>query len=187
MGAKQGLENVVEAARVSQARGGPVHYVLLGDGNQRPAVERLAVGIPTISFLPPADSDTYPDILGAADALLVNERPGVAEMSLPSKLTSYCAAGRPVLAAVDGLGAAAEVVRASGAGVVVTPGRPEQLHDAALELSLAPGRAASMGGAGRAYAAKHYGAADAMAGYDRWLTALAGTAFPQLARRPSLR
>lgn len=63
MGLKQGLENVVEAARMAQT---PVRFVLMGDGSQRAELERLAVGVPALQLLPPADSADFPDVLAAA-------------------------------------------------------------------------------------------------------------------------
>jgi glycosyltransferase involved in cell wall biosynthesis len=173
MGVKQGLENVVDAARAAAAdRDVPIHFVLMGDGNQRPLLERRATGVPHISFLPPADERTYPDILAAADVLLVNERPGVAEMSLPSKLTSYFAARRPVLAASGDGSATAAVVAASGGGRVVPPGRPDLLNDAIVRLARDPVGRAAMATRGAEYAAAHCSSTTAMAGYDRWLSSL---------------
>lgn len=173
MGAKQGLDNIVEAARLADAQDLPLRYVLMGDGNQRSALERLGAGVQRLQFLPSADSATYAGILRAADLLLINERPGVTEMSLPSKLTSYCAAGRPILAVSGEGGATAAAVRSSGAGVVVVPGSPAAVNEAAMALSAAPSRAAEFGVLGMAYATEHQAAASAMAGYDRWLGALA--------------
>ena len=48
--------------------------------------------------------------------LLVNELPGVAHMAMPSKLTSYFQAGKPVLAATDEGGFTAKEIALSGAG-----------------------------------------------------------------------
>lgn len=169
MGAKQGLGNVVAAARRAQDRGLAVRFVLLGDGNQRPALAADAAGAAQLQFLPSADQDRYADLLAAADVLLVNEAPGVAEMSLPSKLTSYCSAGRPILAAVGAAGATAEALRASGAGVVVPPGEPDALVDGALAILADPVRAGAMGDRGRAHAASDQSATTALAGYERWL------------------
>ncbi len=172
MGAKQGLENVVEAARLADTQNLPLRYVLMGDGNQRPSLERAAMGVRRIQFLPSSDSSTYADILAAADLLLVNERPGVAEMSLPSKLTSYCAAGRPILAATGGTGATAAVVTASGAGLVVPPGEPATLNEAVLTLSEDPAGGAELGRRGKTHACTHQGEANALTGYDCWLKQL---------------
>jgi colanic acid biosynthesis glycosyl transferase WcaI len=127
MGLKQGLETVVLAASLAASRDEAVRFVLMGDGSQREGLRAQGRGIRTLSFLPPVDEDWFMDVLAAADVLLVNQRPSVEDMSLPSKLTSYFRAGRPIVAAVDPQGAAAQEVVRSGAGLVVSPGNPDLL------------------------------------------------------------
>ncbi len=172
MGAKQGLEAVVEAARRADADDLPVRYVLLGDGNQRPVLQRLAAGVRRLEFRPPAGPADYAEILNAADVLLVCEKPGVAEMSLPSKLTSYCAAGRPIVAATGAGGGTAAVVAESGAGVVVPPGDPDAINEAVLALAAEPDRAASLAARGREYSRVRHAAVESFAKYDRWVEEL---------------
>jgi glycosyltransferase involved in cell wall biosynthesis len=134
MGMKQGLEAVVDAARLSDERGLGVNFILVGDGNQRPFLEQMAGGIPTLRFVDPVDSKDYPFALAAADALLIHERAGVKEMSLPSKLTSYSAANRPILAVLADGGITQIVVSRERAALVVQPGDPSALLDAAIAL-----------------------------------------------------
>lgn len=135
MGHKQGLENVVESARLAVGRKERVRFVLLGDGNQRAALEAFGEGVETLEFLRPVSEEEYPAALGAADVLLVNERPGVAHMAVPSKLTSYFRSGKPILAATAADGFTAKEVTASGAGVCVPADRPDLLLDEALRLA----------------------------------------------------
>jgi glycosyltransferase involved in cell wall biosynthesis len=151
MGAKQGLENVVEAARLADAREAPIKFVLVGDGGEREQLERLAQGIDRIEFVDPLDDDDYRCALAAADCLVVNELPGVAAMAVPSKLTSYFDAARPILAATDTNGITAGEIKQASAGVVVPAGDPEALLTAALELSSDSERAAEYGSAGRRF------------------------------------
>jgi len=126
MGWKQDLGNVVEAARLSADRH-DLLWVLVGDGSQRMVLEAQATGLPNLRFMPPCSTEDYPDVLAAADVLLLNERASVGEMSLPSKLTSYAAAGRPVVAAVPIDGPTAkEATRLVGA-TIVGPGTPLHL------------------------------------------------------------
>ena len=132
MGRKQGLSTVVEAARIAHLRGDHVTFVMLGDGAERAELESLADGVPTIRFIAPLPDDAFPEALAAADLLLVNELPGVKEMAAPSKLTSYFAAERPVLAAVDPEGIVAGILGESGAGRLTSSGDPYALLDAAL-------------------------------------------------------
>lgn len=137
MGAKQGLENVVAAARVAESQGLPLRFVLVGDGNQRERLQHLAEGCAALQFVPPLPQDAFMGALAAADVLLLNELPGLAETAVPSKLTSYFASGRPVLAATESSSVSADEVRASGAGRVIAPGDPAALVDAAMQLAAA--------------------------------------------------
>lgn len=150
MGLKQGLEHLVEAARSAAP---PLRIVLMGDGSQRAGLEQLGRGVRALQMLPPAESADFPDILAAADVLLVNERASAVDMSLPSKLTSYFSAGVPVLAAVPpGGGTASEVAR-SGGGRLVPPEDPAALLAALRDLGAAPAERLRLGAAGKAHAA----------------------------------
>jgi len=172
MGLKQDLGTVVEAARHLPDG---VEVLLLGDGSQRRDLERQAAGVPAIRFVGTLDDVQYPLALAAADVLLVNERPTVGDMSLPSKLTSYLSAGRPVLAAVAPDGAtAAELARSAGAGLLVAPGDPGALAAAVLRLRGDDARRAAMGAAGRRYAAARLDVGTTMRRLDDFLDELLG-------------
>jgi colanic acid biosynthesis glycosyl transferase WcaI len=152
IGLKHDLGNLVEAARLCRSEP-DVQFVIVGDGSQRASVESQAVDVPNLTFIDPLDEDNYPLALAAADLLMVNERPGVADMSLPSKLTSYLSTGRPVLAAVTEDGATArELRRTGGAALMVPPGQPAAIVEALLDLRLDPPRRARMAYAGQTYA-----------------------------------
>ena len=165
MGAKQGLENVVRAAAEADRRNAGVEFVLVGDGNQRAALQAAGAGIRALRFVDPVDEETYPLVLAAADVLLVNERADMLEMSLPSKLTSYFASGRPVLGAVPDNGWTAAVLDASGAAVRVAPDAPAELLDAALALADDEERAVMLGKAATEYCYARYGAQAALDRY----------------------
>ena len=155
MGFKQALENVVGAARCLRSM--PVLFVLMGDGNQKPELERLVKqhSLANVTFLPLQPEDTFPEVLGAADILLLNQRGTVRDMSLPGKLTSYFAAGRPVVAAVAAESESAIEIRTADAGVVVRPDDPEALATAIEQLMSEPEKGALLGDHGREYAFTH--------------------------------
>ena len=94
MGLKQGLDNVIDAARLARSDTSAVKFVLLGDGHQRGRLEQAARGVSNLEIVDPVSEQGFPAALGAADVLLVNELPGVAHMAMPSKLTSYFQAGK---------------------------------------------------------------------------------------------
>jgi colanic acid biosynthesis glycosyl transferase WcaI len=155
MGLKQDLSNVVNAARLADERGSAVEFRLIGDGNQRPALEAAGRGVQRLVFQDPLDVPEYALALQAADILLVNERETVDDMSLPSKLTSYLVAARPVLAAVPADGATAGLINRAGAGPVVPSAEPAMLLDTVVALGADPERQAEHGRQGLAYAQAH--------------------------------
>lgn len=167
MGLKQGLEQVIEAARRADALGAATTFVLMGDGSQRAALEARAQGVERIRFLPFQPEEEVPNVLDAADVLLVSERASVIDMSLPSKLTSYFAAGRPIVAAVPSAGSTAREIVRSGAGIVIPTQDPNALNSVVAELRADAARADALGSAGRTYAAAALDLASARARMDR--------------------
>lgn len=151
MGVKQGLDNVIDAACLAAERGERVRFVLLGAGSELTRLKAAGAGIPTLQFMSPLDDGEFAAALGSADCLLVNELPGVSEMAVPSKLTSYFAAGKPVVAATDVAGITAEEIRNADAGVVVPAGDPAALLEAVGSLAGNPDDSRHLGANGRHY------------------------------------
>jgi colanic acid biosynthesis glycosyl transferase WcaI len=173
MGYKQGLENVVAAAELAGRSDRRVRFVLLGDGNQRTRLQSAAAGVPALEFLLPLSDEELPAALGAADVLLVNERPGVARMAVPGKLTSYFGSGKPILAATDAAGFTAQEIMASGAGIVIPADRPDLLVADAFRLGTDRALAAELGDAGRRYSKALLSADSALDCYEEWIEELA--------------
>jgi colanic acid biosynthesis glycosyl transferase WcaI len=173
MGYKQGLENVVAAAALAGRTACRVRFVLLGDGNQRANLEALAADTRALEFLPPVNDQEFPAALGAADVLLVNERLGVSQMSVPSKLTSYFNSGKPIIAAADADGLTAGELAASGAGVCVPAGRPDLLLSEAIRLGTDRKLARQLGEAGRRYCNEVLSEDAALDRYEQWVMDLA--------------
>jgi colanic acid biosynthesis glycosyl transferase WcaI len=174
MGAKQALGNVVEASRVADQRGEPLLFVLMGEGSQRAELEAMGTNR-CLQIIDPLPLESFPVLLRAADALVVNERGGVTEMSVPSKLTSYFTTGRPIIAATDAESVTAEELELSGAGIRVDAERPELLVKAALELRNDRQRSARLGANGRAFQNTHLAADASLSAFHRLLSAVAAS------------
>ena len=121
----------MEASRIADQRNELVLFVLMGSGNHSAELEAMGTNR-SLQIVDPLPPESFPATLHAADILLVNERSGVTEMSVPSKLTSYFATGRPIIAATDAGSVTAEELKLSGAGIRVDTERPELLVNAAL-------------------------------------------------------
>lgn len=162
MGLKQDLGNVIEAARLI----GPetaIRFVIVGDGSQRASLEAQACDVANLDLMDPVSDADYLHVLAAADVLIVNERPTVGDMSLPSKLTSYLAAGRPVVAAVSSSGSTAlELQRTGGAAITVAPAEPSALAAAIRQLSADASACRIMSEAAATYASEHLVAGGAL-------------------------
>lgn len=172
MGKKQGLENVIDAARIAEARDSQVRFVLMGDGNQRPRLEEMAAGLRRIDFVDPLPDGDFQIALSAADFLLVNELPGVKDMAVPSKLTSYFNAGVPVIAATDDGSVTAAEIASSGGGVRVDAANPTLLVDEIEQLALKPIQAQELAANGLRFRAVTLSENIAIADYDEFLSTI---------------
>lgn len=177
MGVKQGLDNVVAAAGLAASGMPPraIRFVLLGDGNQRRRLEEYGKGVPSLEFIKPLPEEDFRGVLRAADVLLVNERPGVGDMAVPSKLTTYFMTGKPVLAATEQNSAAAGEVLAAGAGVIVAPDDPRALLNAALSIGRDKVAAENFGIAGKRFSREVLDLGSAICRYEKWCEELAAT------------
>lgn len=169
MGMKQGLENVVQAARLAEADGSRVRFVLLGDGNQRSRLQEMSKGLSHLQFVAPVPNEEFISTLRSADILLVNEIAGLREMSVPSKLTSYFLAGLPVLAATESNSTTANEIESSGAGIIVPPMNAAALVAAAEQLGSDPDGSAELGAAGIEFSQHHLSESAAIGLYDTWI------------------
>ena len=91
-----------------------------------------------------------------ADALLISLRDEPAfAVTVPAKLQSYLAAGKPIVSCVSG--EVKKIVSDSDAGIGVDAGSPEALASAIAELAAkTPAERAEMGRCGRAYMEENY-------------------------------
>lgn len=159
MGVKQGLTNVIEAAVLLKAENPNVKWVLVGDGELRNVVEKKisehAMG-GCIYLLPFQPESQMSAMFSAADVLLLNQLSTMKDTVIPSKLLTYMAAGRPVLAAVNSKSQASILLNEAKGGIVVTPEDPLALAMAVKRLHDNQDSLQRMGLRNRKYAEKHF-------------------------------
>lgn len=173
MGKKQGLENVVRAAKIASEANSRVRFVLMGDGNQRSALEASGYGVDRLDFIDSLPGNEFQSALRAADVLLVNELAGVRDMAVPSKLTSYFTAGVPVLAATDEGSVTASEIEVSRGGIRVNAGDPLALLEAAERLGNDKELSNSLGQQGKRFREEILSESTAIGHYDEFITSLA--------------
>jgi colanic acid biosynthesis glycosyl transferase WcaI len=148
VGFSQSLDLLIEAARRFVDRPDVV-FVINGGGSAMAGLSEQAAGMANLRFVGMQPKSRLPEVLAAADLHVVPLRTGLARSSVPSKLYSILAAGRPILASVDEGTEVARTVERAGAGRAVPPDDPAAFL-AALEAMLAdPPSLRSAGLAGR--------------------------------------
>ena len=180
MGVKQSLENVVAAGEIADreraAGASKVRFVLIGHGSQRALLEEKASTVNSVDLVDPVPEKDFRSMLEAADVLLVNEKPGVSDMAVPSKLTSYFISGKPVLAATEPSSGTAHEIRISGAGLLVPPGDPRALLHEARSIAADKVLACQMGKLGQEFAYSILNRATGIQRYDDWCANLVAEA-----------
>jgi colanic acid biosynthesis glycosyl transferase WcaI len=158
IGAAQDFETILSAAELLKDYQ-ELHWIILGDGRRRAWVEEQvgARGLTgTVHLLGRYPEEAMPRFFALADALLVTLRKEpIFALTIPSKVQSYLACGRPIVAALDGEGA--RVVEESFAGLAGPAGDPEALAANVLALyRLSQSERRAMGLRGRAYFEQHF-------------------------------
>jgi colanic acid biosynthesis glycosyl transferase WcaI len=135
VGFSQSLDLLVSSARRLHGAGrDDVVVVFNGGGAARPELEAATADLPNVRFAGMQPPERLAEVLAAGDVHTVPLKRGLAKASVPSKLYSILAAGRPVLASVDPGTEVARTVERAGAGVAVAPEDPDAFHAALLAM-----------------------------------------------------
>lgn len=150
---KQGIEILIEAARLVQHRQ-DIAFVICGEGPNRAPLAELAQDLDNIQLHDLQPADRMGAMLTMADLHLLPQIAGAADLVLPSKLTNMLASGKPVVATTEpGTGLHAEV---DGCGTCVSPGDAAELARAIIALADDPARRTALGKAAAARAAERW-------------------------------
>ena len=145
MGKKQGLEVVIDAARLLRAEPN-IHFVLCGDGVTRQSLENAARDLTNIQFLPVQPLEKLNELLNCANIHVLPQRADAADLVMPSKLSGMLASGKAVIALANAGTEVAEVLR--NIAVVIPPEEGTALAENILELAKNPEERIRLGQAG---------------------------------------
>lgn len=135
MGVLQGVDTLLEAARLCRTSLPDVRFVLAGGGTEKERLETQAarMDLDNVVFLPFRPPSAMGEVFELADALIVHlkDEP-VFRFTIPSKTQSYLFAAKPLIMAVRGN--AADLVERSRSGIVCPPENPEAMVRAIEDL-----------------------------------------------------
>lgn len=171
LGLKQGLHTVVEAARLGEEKESDTKWILVGDGEERQSLQNTAnlYRLSSLHFLPLQSSEIFPNVLASSDVLLLTQRDTVINTVIPSKLLTYMAAGRPIVASVHHESESARRIREAKCGVIVPSEDPASLLNAVQDLRNSPKEAKRLGANGRNYVENNFSKKAVLKQYVRFL------------------
>ena len=149
-----------------------IKWVILGEGTMRSWVEkevRARKLNDTVHLLGRHPVTLMPRFFSLGDALLVTlKRDPIFAITVPSKVQSYLACARPILAALDGEGA--RVIEKSGGGMTAPTGNAEALAEIVLKMYNIPKSAREkMGQLAREYFEQHFERNVLLDRLDTWM------------------
>lgn len=136
LGEAQSLHTLLLAAEILKKDGLSVNWILLGDGRMKEIVQEkiIALGLMDCFFL----KGSYPSIemprfFSCADALIVSlKKNRIFSLTIPSKVQSYLACGKPIIGSLDGEGA--RIISEAKAGFCAPAENPSALADVVKKL-----------------------------------------------------
>ncbi|MEP6757311.1 MAG: glycosyltransferase family 4 protein [Chthonomonadales bacterium] len=144
MGRTHGLEYVMAAAEKlsSDTR---FKFLFIGSGAKKKFVEEKSKELPNVTVLgyrPRAELQTS---LNACDVSIITFVPGMAGVSVPSRMYNVMATGKPIIAVADPHSELALVVKEENIGWLVPPNNTEALIAALKDAASDPDRLVEMG------------------------------------------
>jgi len=180
MGVKQGLDVVLDAAALHRDDDS-VLFLFVGDGADCERLQRRAaqMQLQNARFMPLLSQQDFRGLLAASGICLVTQQQSVSEIAFPSKIVTYLAAGRPIMASVNPECEVARVIRESAAGRVVNAEDPEALSFALQEMRSE--NLSMYGENARAYASERWSSVRVLGHLERSLVEAAGAQISSMA------
>jgi glycosyltransferase involved in cell wall biosynthesis len=108
IGVAQSFDTIIEAVKITVNKVKNVNIIVLGDGRDKSRVLKKInkEDLKNFYFMGSFPPEDMPHYFASADALLVSlKKSKIFSHTIPGKLQSYLACGKPIIASLDGIGA----------------------------------------------------------------------------------
>ena len=179
IGLSQGLEILTKVADAFRTDTDIV-FLVIGDGAGRSRLEQAisASGLQNIRLLPFQPYSSVPQTYATADVSISPMQIGFSYDTVPSKIYTAMAAGRPIIAAAEPDTETAMLIQESAAGIVVTPESVLEMVDAIKQLHTSPELATQMGQCARSWVEANYSKTAVIGAYDQVIRQVVRNAHP---------
>jgi glycosyltransferase involved in cell wall biosynthesis len=136
IGQGQSFDTLLSAASILKSENLDIKWIILGDGRMKNWVNKRVIDLQLedrFMVLGAFPSEEMPFFFACADAMIVSlKKNPVFAMTIPAKVQSYLACGRPIIGSLDGEGA--RIIRESEAGFVAPSENPAELAECVKRL-----------------------------------------------------
>lgn len=171
IGITQSVDTIIRAAALTKDIPN-LRWHIVGDGSELEHCKNLAdeFSVTSVIFHGRKPMEEMPKYYALADVMLVTMRKEPAlSMTLPGKVQSYMAAGKPMIGAIDG--EASSIIAESGCGVCVPAEDAKALADAVKKI-ISDGRFTMMGRNAQTFYNTHFGKKICMDNFENQLMLL---------------
>lgn len=158
IGEAQDFEHILQAILLLKEEQ-DIQFIFIGDGRKRPWIEEFIKKhnlTKTVHILGRFPLEAMPAFFEQADAMLLALKDeSIFNLTVPAKLQAYMAAGKPVIAMLNGEGA--EIIKEAACGLVVNAGDYTDLAKNILLLKTIPTtQKKQMGEKGKQYCSQYF-------------------------------
>ena len=127
LGISHPLESVIESANKLKDKN--IIFLFIGNGGKKSILESMVkeMGLKNVKFLPYQDKEVLSYSLSSGDVAIVTMEEGIEGLSVPSKLYSFLAAGRPILGIVSKKSEVALIAEKANCGFIVEPDNVDEI------------------------------------------------------------
>ena len=101
LGSTQSIDTIIDAAKITV--GESIHWHIVGDGSEYEHIKKMAKDLPNVSIYGRQPLERMPELYSKADAMLVTMKDDpVISLTLPGKVQTYMAAGKPIIGSING-------------------------------------------------------------------------------------
>ena len=137
IGVAQSFDTIFNAVKILATKLKDFKFIIIGDGRDRERIQKKIADNSLdnyFEFLGSYPPEKMPSFFASADALLVSLKDTkIFSMTIPGKLQSYLACGKPIIASLNGIGA--KLVEESNSGFTSRAEDPESLAASILKFS----------------------------------------------------
>jgi glycosyltransferase involved in cell wall biosynthesis len=108
IGVAQSFDTIIEAVKIAMNDVKNLNIIVLGEGRDKARVLKKIKknNLNNFYFMGSFPPESMPEYFASADALLVSlKKSKIFSSTIPGKLQSYLACGKPIIASLDGIGA----------------------------------------------------------------------------------